>query len=40
MFFSPENIFRAKVFTIIKHKYFDPTILFIIVCNIVTMGLA
>ncbi|CAD8085427.1 unnamed protein product [Paramecium sonneborni] len=40
MFFSPENPFRAKVFIIIKHRYFDPTILFIIVCNIVTMGLS
>ncbi|CAD8189628.1 unnamed protein product [Paramecium octaurelia] len=40
MFFSPENPFRAKVFIIIKHRYFDPTILMIIVCNIVTMGLS
>ncbi|CAD8079150.1 unnamed protein product [Paramecium primaurelia] len=40
MFFSPENPFRAKIFSIIKHRYFDPTILMIIVLNIIIMGLS
>lgn len=40
MFFPPENTFRAIFFRLIKNKYFDPFIMTIIVCNIITMGLA
>lgn len=39
MFFCPENKFRAIIFTIIKHKIFDPLILVIIIANIVTMAM-
>jgi len=40
MFFCPENPLRARIFKIIKHKFFDPSILMIIVCNIVTMAIS
>jgi hypothetical protein len=39
MFFCPENKFRAIIFKIIKHKFFDPTIITVIIFNIVVMAL-
>jgi len=39
LYYPPMNLYRAAIFKLISNKYFDGTIIFLIIFNIVVLSL-